>query len=398
MPHKKKTGKKKTAPQTVLRAEEETLVNELLEYSQDMDPSQMLARIPDSRIAQGLIDRLPLDENTPISLLTAIKEKFEQKEVRKAVKRSLYRLKSQGLFNEAVPNETRRSPSILKPAQKKEPEAYIGPLDLKGSRAVFIILHRALKGQDVGLGIVSDEAGMQQFHYGVFSKNRTRELKAYFAQEAGPLVNTSLSHAATVLEAAYRRHLELNPDVPQDYLEIRPWLLEQSSVLSRPAIYDTASCSESSDGVLTDSQLERLFAHELMQSWFIELERLRPCMEEILQIDDSPIVLTEPQKIDRLRHIKEKRIEGLFPPEKRTLLQHRFDEMAYMFYKLGQEDFCRLCLAAAHSLTQKDTILKINPVIAFLMDRSLDFYMNTPEETDVQETPEDDRISRIVLP
>lgn len=398
MQRKKKSRKKKTAPPTILSAEEETLLTELLQHSRDKDPTQLVAKIPDSRIAHILIERLPLDENTPISLLVAIKDRFEHKEVQKAVKRSLYRLKSRGVFNETLPNEARRSPSILKPVPKEAPEAYLGPLDTNGSRAVLIIPHRALQGQDVGLGIVSDEEGMQQFHYGVFSKKRTRELKAYFSQEGGPLVNTSLSHVATVLEEAYRRHLELNPEAPQDYLEIRPWLLEHSSVLSRPAIYEILANGESSDSVLTDSQLERLFEHELMQSWFIELESLRQCMEDILSVDDSPIVLTEPQKLDQIRHIKEKSMAEIFPPEKRVRLQRRFEEMAHMFYKLDQEDYCHLCLAAAHSIAQKDTILKMNPVIAFLMDRSLDFYMDRLEETDDEEQPEDNNTQRIIIP
>jgi hypothetical protein len=398
MQRKKKSRRKKKAPPTILSAEEETLVTELLQHSRDTDPTQLLAKIPDSRIAHMLIERLPLDENTPISLLVAIKDSFEQKEVQKAVKRALYRLKSKGVFSETLPNEARRSPSILKPAHKEEPEVYLGPLDPGGSRAVLIILHRAPKGQDVGLGIVSDEEGMHQFHYGVFSKKRVKELKAYFSQEAGPLVNTSLSHVATVLEEAYRRHLELNPEAPQDYLEIRPWLLEHSPVLSRAAIYEILPNGESSDGILTDSQLERLFEHELLQSWFIELESLRQCIQDILSIDDSTIVLTEPQKFDRIRHIKEKAIEDIFPPEKRARLQRRFEEMAHIFYKLDQKDYCHLCLAAAHSIAQADTILKMDPVISFMMDRSLDFHMDRLKASDDEEKPEDNDTQHIILP
>jgi hypothetical protein len=398
MQRKRKTRKKGQTPQTALSADEKALINELLQRSKDTDPTQLVAKIPDSRIAQILIERLPLDEKTPLSLLTAIKEGFEHKEVQKAVKRFLHRLRSSGLHHESIPDEGRRSPSILKAPQKKDPEAYVGPLDPSGSRAVLLMLQRAPKGQDLGLGIVSDEAGIQQFLYGVFSKKRTRELKDYFSQEAGPLVKTSLGHVAAVLEAAYRRHLELTPDAPQDYLEIRPWLLEHSALLSRPAIYDTPAWHGSPDSVLTDSQLERLFAHELMQPWYIDAESLQPCMEDILSIDDSPIVLTEAQKSDRIRHLKEKSMEEIFPTSKRMLLQHRFEEMAYVFYKLDQEGYCHLCMAAAHSLAQKDTILRVNPVITFLMDRSLDFYMDRLEETDAEAKPEDANINHIVFP
>jgi hypothetical protein len=398
MQHKKKPKKKKAAPPIFLSADEEALVTEILQTCGNSDPTQLVAGVTDSRIAQILIERLPLDETTPISLLVALRERFEHKEVQKAIKRSLFRLKNKGILTESLPNEKNRSPTILKPTQKEAAEAHLGPLDLNGSRAALVMFHRSLKGQDVALGIVSDEEGIQQFHHGVSGKKRARELKALFAQDAGPLVSTSLSHVTTVFEEAYRRHLELHPEAPQDYLDIRPWLLENSALLEQPAIYDIMPDGDTSDKGLTNFQLEKLFEHELMQSWIIDFERLRQCMEDILSVDDSPIVLTEPQRLDRIRHIKEKSIEEVFPLEKRARLQHRFEEMAHVFYKLDQEDYCHLCLAAAHSIVQKETILKMNPVIEFILERSLDFYMDRLEKTEDEEQPEDKDTQRIIIP
>ena len=84
--------------------------------------------------------------------------------------------------------------------------------------------------------------------------------------------------------------------------------------------------------------------------------------------------------------------------EKRARLQHRFEEMAHVFYKLDQEDYCHLCLAAAHSIVQKETILKMNPVIEFILERSLDFYMDRLEKTEDEEQPEDKDTQRIIIP
>jgi len=118
-----------------------------------------------------------------------------------------------------------------------------------------------------------------------------------------------------------------------------------------------------------------------MASWFIDFERLRPFMEEMVKIDDSPIVLTELQKSSRSGEIKEKAIEELFPISEKTALSKRFEEMAYIFYRLDEKDTALLSLAAARALDKEDTLLNTNPVITFLMDRSLGYYMGGAKDS-----------------
>jgi len=200
------------------------------------------------------------------------------------------------------------------------------------------------------------------------------------------------------LEKAYHQHIKVHSNAPADYLELRPRLLEDISLLDRPVIHDFLPEVSVSDAILTDSQLKNLFQHKLMESWFIEFDPLRPFLEDILNLDDSPIVLTEAQKLDRSRQIKEKGMEKLFDDEKRGLLKHRFEEMAYFFFKLGEEDSSRVCLVAARIMGEKDSITKMNPVIEFFMERSLDFYFNVMKEAADEEDLKQDSSPGIILP
>jgi hypothetical protein len=338
---------------------------------------EIVSRIPDSRHARALVELLCMDDDPSIPLLLAIKVGFEDKHVRKTVKRALFKLKQRGIPVEELLESESPAPAILKPPQEEKPAAYIGPiLDILGSRSVLITLHRTMKGQHLGMGFVSDKDGIHQFLYGAFSKKRTKEMKDHFSEKAGPLVETSLSHAGTILEDAYKRHMGFHSDAPPDYLELRPWLLDNTSLLERPVIFDFISDDQLVNRILTDSQLEELFKHKLMETWLVEFERLRPFMEELLKVEDSPIVLTEGQKSDQSRRIREKCMDELFPDSERALLKRRLEEMAYVFFKLGEEALSRLCLDAARTMDQEDNLLKKNPVIEILVERSLDFYMN----------------------
>ncbi len=397
MRRKTKTRKKPTSP-PLLNQEQEALISTLLKEIDSTDPAEILARIPDSRCAQVLIDRLPLNDESTIPMLLTLRVGFKDKGVVKAIKRALFKLKRRGVSTEEFHTEEGDSSTILKPSQKDPPRCYVGTVDGAGLRTVVIIVHRGGKGLDVGLGVVSDQQGIQEFFYRNLSKRSAKEMEENFSREAGPLVETSLSHAATILEESYQRHLTLKSDVPADYLELRPWLLENAPVLARPVIYDCIPETSISDTILTDSQLMELFDHELMEFWLIELEALRPFMEDMFKVRESPIVLTEAQKSYRIREIKEKCMGEIFSPERRKLLKHRLEEMGYVFFKLGQEETAGVALAAAHAADQESTILKANPVIETLLERSLTFYTKAMEERDTEQSRERGESSPIILP
>ncbi len=395
---KKKSRKKKPIGKTLLARDEEALVNSLIQDLQTTDPVQVVARIPSPRIAGNFMERLPLHEAPPISLISALDERFKDKEVSKAIKRFLFKRKKRGLSLEGLYTEKDAPTAIVKALPKEGPSAYLGTLDNAGFRGVLVTFHRSAKGVDLGVGLASDEHGIQQFFFGNLSKRSVKEIKEDLYGKVGQLVETSLSHAATVLENAYKRHLELYSERPDDYLELRPWLLENASLLDRPAIYDAFTEALSSQGMLMDSQLKKLFEHDLMASWYIEFESLRPHLEEIRKVDESQIVLTETQKYDREKEIQEKAIEELFSGPKQAFLRQRLEEMAYVFLKLDEEEHSKICLAAAQTLGEDDSILRKNPVIGFLFNRSLDFFKDAIHETDRDQSSKNEDSPRIILP
>ena len=398
MRRNKKPKKKKTDHPSLLKSEE-TLVTSLLEDFKNADPAEIAARIPHSHLAGIFLERLPLDNEFPVPLLLALDETFKDKKVHKLVKRLIFKLKQKGVpVDESFPQRASHD-AILTRTQKEEPAAHIGPIaGIMGSRAVLIVLQGAVKGYQAGIGLVSETEGMLQFLYGPFSKKRLREIKGSLSQEAGPLVETSLPHAATILETAYRRHMERHSDTPSQYPEIRPRLLENVTILDRPIIYDFIP-EIPGDGTLTDSQLGKLFAHNLMGSWHIDFEDLKPFMEDILKVEGSPIILSDTQKADQIRQIKEKSIEELFPGPRRALLKHYLEEMAYFFFKLDQDEYSRMALTAARNLDEEDTILRKNRVVEFLLERSMQYYMDLAgKEGAEDEVLEPDDSPRILLP
>jgi len=395
MKRKKRTKKAKTGGKVPLTAEEKTVLSGLLETLDATDSKDMVLRIPNRRVAVQLIEELPFKESDPpVELLRELYTAFEEKQVRKAVKRALFRLRQRNIEVGEFPWEASSTDSILKPTQQQH-EAYVGPVvDLKGSRAVMVVLQRTGKGHEAGMGWISDEEGIHEFVSGLYSKKSIREIKENFSERVGPLVQTSLSHAVALLEEAYGKGVQSGRS---NYTELRPRLMEYADAAPGSARQLLPAELQSDVEGLTDSRVQRLIGHELMREWILDREKVGPYVEEILEADSSPIFLTEPQKTERVKQIKQKAVEELFAGESREVLSRRFEEMAYIFSKTGEQEYAALSLAAARSLEQEDTLLLRNPVVPLLLERSIEAYASRLDREEGQEQNLEEDESPIVL-
>jgi len=357
----------------MLSPEEEKHVHELILNIRDMDPGKVKEQIPSPAIAIAFLERLPADLPEMTGIINAIKETYGQREVLKAIKKTLFKLRKRGVTipDPVLAGET---PFQIKTTGIPDPSAYLGPVDGMGNRAVFLAIPQIPKGVDVGLGIVSDEEGILNYIFGRYSKKRMNEVKAIFFEQTGLMLQTALPHAAGVLEKAYHRNPSSIDESAQGYLQLRPWILENITPLEQPQIYNDIPPDDISTDILTDSQITKLFEHELMVSWIIGPEDIKPIIEKIKDVEESQILVSEDQKMSRIKDIEEKGVEELFPEEKRAIIKNRLEEMAFVFHETAQGDFTKLSLAAAKSLDDRDSILGVNVFLKAMIKRSLDLY------------------------
>ena len=179
---------------------------------------------------------------------------------------------------------------------------------------------------------------------------------------------------------------------------MRPWILENVSLLEQSAIYDLISFDGISEGSLTSSQIEKLLAHELMNTWIIDPDKIKPLLEDIQKVKESRILVSDAQKTEHITEAKRKATREIFSEDKRLLMKCRLEEMAYFFSKLGQEEMARLSLTAAQSLDEKDSPLLVNPFLEAIMERSLAFHMQAAEKAPGSGDTAGESSSKIILP
>jgi hypothetical protein len=391
---KKKSLKTKPEPLPGLSADEKALLDALLSDTEKPDPSRVQERIPDPRIALALIENLPIESTRVPELLRAFNTAFRQKEVQKAVRKAVFKLKQKGVVVPELDEES-KAPIILRRHEQEEPKAYVGPVDGVGSRAVLITIPQIPQGHDLGMGVLNDEHGILEFTFGRYSRKNAKEVQKIFFEKVPFMVETSLSHAAALLERTYGLGTAAG-ESSGDYVRLRPWLLDHASPLEKPIAYEHFASDPASMPTLTESQVQRLLNHDRMATWTVAPEELRPVIEEINQAEQSRILISEIHRVERIHQIKQASIGKLYPEAKRAIIKKRLEEMAYVFLKSEEEPYARIALACAVSLDEKDSILKVNPFLSALLEKSLMLYFRGNRTQESARLP-DQSPSRIIL-
>jgi hypothetical protein len=362
---KKKPGK--YSPSLLLSDEEQRLLDRLLEELEALAPAKLVDQIPSPALAEKLVENLPFHRRETPEIMAGIGSAFPQKAVQKALKKRRFKLKQEGVSLPDLKPEADPSFAIT----KEIPVAYVGPIDGLGNRPVLITIPQSSSGVDLAMGVVNDTKGIIDFVYDRISRKKMKEIKEMFFSKVPHMVETSLAHATTVLEHAYLQEKENPGDPAGAYLRLRPWLLQNTKRLDRPAVSESIPLGAVSPGMVTETQIQRLLHHELMASWAMDPETLGALVEDITRAEESPIFISEAQRREHISRIKEEGLAKIFGDKERRILKDRLQEMAYVFFKMGEETIARLCVAASLSLDAKDALLKANTLLNALVDRSL---------------------------
>ncbi|MBN1102359.1 MAG: hypothetical protein JXL84_02975 [Deltaproteobacteria bacterium] len=352
----------------------------MLEDLPHIEPAAIKGHLSSPRLAQAFLDRVPLRGTEMVNIVLALKQTFGEKDVQKAAKRALFRLKQHGV---PVPDEdTNGHPGFLPrtPAEAPSPSAFIGPLDGFGNRAVFLLIPQVPTDVDLGMGVVSDQKGFVEFAYGRFSKKRAREMKELFFEQVLHMVETPLSHVATVLESSYGENKSADDRATGEYLRLRPWLMEKVHLLSRPPVYEVIPAETLDGEAPAESQVERLLDHDWMRTWIIDPQEIGPLAEEIVKVEESPILVSKEQRANRVQDLKEDHLHRIFSEERRRLLKGRLEETAYLLHKVGEEPLARIALDAALTLDREEYSFRVNPFLRQMVERSLAYYLDSTEK------------------
>ena len=304
------------------------------------------------------------------NLLFQMLAEIQNRPLKKAIKRSIYRLKEKGIVVADRGAEESRA-SILRPPARVS-EGYLSSIDHLGDRVVWLTQPRLTKGLYFFQVIINDTKGIKDFHGTEITKRMYREYLTGFKEESPmPIVEAEPSYCQFLIQEGYTIATQRGYPAPAGYLKWKDIVGKPSDEVQRPLIY---SCYEeetirADESLLTSSGT--LFELPEFSSWIIGAEETKKYTEKINEANESKLVLTPIQKQERISQIYNDAAEELFNEERRLLYKRRLEDAAYIIYKLGREEEAKICLAAALALKNENITSSHHPFLLELVKKSL---------------------------
>jgi hypothetical protein len=313
-------------------------------------------------------------------LLQRLEHDAVDKRVRKEAKRALYRLQQRGV---RLP-ETAPDPATT-PLTAPTIEGYVSSVDGRGDQLVWL-----LKPQPGGVAhlfaVINDPEGLRETSLGLVSRKTLKTVRAALEQKHElRLVQIDWRYADFLIHRAFGWARARGTRMSGDYPALRAQLTRHSPPESMApiAIERVSAAALAADAGLLSQSVSLLEAPEL-RTWFLNAEQLKPFLEELAGVKDSPLVLNRLQQQERFDEIISRAIDAVFGGEARASWARRLYEMAYYFAATRRAEAAGQAVAVARGL-EGDRAPREIPFCAQLVRASLAFFFQRAVEAEEEQ-------------
>ena len=335
----------------------------------------------DSTTDLAVVSRLgeiPLEES--VACLRRIEAlASHDKELRREVRRALYRLARRGVAGASAESEGSAPPprSIF---TEPELEGYLSLMDSLGDRLLWIIKPRAGGGLLKLSAVVNEPGGLKEAVLAELNRKQLRALRTDLAERHGfRLVEVSWRYCDWIASEGYERVKSRGviAEAAAAFPQLRMQLLRVSaSPQPSPVEEDSALTPDPANLQASGS----LFTEKEFEHWFLPEAILAPYLRRVREMRESPIVLDRFQQMSRVSEIANSALEELFSGDGAYSWQRKLDEMAYYFWKTGRREPALRARAAAHALSESPSGGRGIPFFEELTRRSLGLFFEQEAE------------------
>ncbi len=296
--------------------------------------------------------------------------------LRREVRRALFKLLQHGIES---PAPAQRPPAAII-ATEPNINALISPVDHEGARLVWLFKARSQGGLSRLQGLSSESEGLVGANLTHVSRRELREERQEIERQSSiKLVEADYRLADFMLCEAYRRTPQARLGQVGNFLALRAEILAASpSTEYHHPIYD-----EFADTISQGPSIELLKEPQL-GGWIIAQSDLKPFLDEIEEIRQSPLVLNKYQQEERVNAVVGRAVEQLFAGERGVLMRRRLEDTAYYLARTGRIDAARWAASAAAKIRDGEPLARVAFFVQYVM-RSMGLVLSEQEaETEQQ--------------
>jgi hypothetical protein len=331
-----------------------------------------------------------ISDSAAIETLKVIERESTDKEVRREVKRSFFKLAQRGL---AVPKdqpvETKATAFF---ASTPDIEAYMSSVDGGGGRLVWITKVQPSHGLQFVQAMLHDREGLLRIGSAQVRRKELRKMAGDIKQQHDvTMIQVPWEYADQILYESYERAKARSQNGLEDFHEIRS-IINTAKPKEQPhPIYRRLNPDEARDGAWRE-QSRRLLDEPELHYWILTDEWLQAFLPQIEEAQSSRLVLNPVQKEERLAAIVRDAVKALCAGENAKLFQRRMEDMALYFVETGRSEVAKLALAVALQAGEGDPGPLDVSFLTGLVQKSFAYFLSE------QDAKKEEELSLIVRP
>jgi hypothetical protein len=358
---------------TLARLQDQSLTVSALEERIGQDPAADFA-------LAALLGNYPVPESA--QALVAWDLKTSDKSLRREIHRSLYKLSQKGIQVERPAREQDRP--ILTPI---EPEGYLSPIDGHGDRLVWLVKSRIGGGLHYLSALVNEPEGMRYVEGTEVTRKAIRLMRQDLSTEHQiTMIEAPWRYCDALMHEGYERARARNGKEVESYPALRSHLIStpaQPIEVPLPAslIPETIAADESL--LATSTQL---FEEVELQRWLLDHAQAHGYIDQITQVQESPLILNRYQQQDRVQTVVDKAIGEVFSGESGRSYARRLEETALYLAATQRLGAAKRALAVALALKRSEQGGKRIPFCEELVRQSIAMHYHEERQKEQEES------------
>lgn len=324
-------------------------------------------------------------EPAALEFLTSLEKRAADKEIRKEIRRSLFKLAQKGF---TVPRPEPNEPVNPKPILKLglQIEGYLSSVDGAGGRLVWLARPQVGSGLQLLQGMVSDREGLVQAGGSLLRRKELRRMAQDIKENHGiTMISIPWEYGDQILYEGYEKTKTLGRGGVEQFPSLRSiFNASKPKPLSHP-VYDCLSTDNVHSGAWRELS-RRLLDEPEFRPWVLDEDWVKPYLEKVGTAQESRLVLNQVQKEERFASIVRDAVRELFSGEVGRLFQKRMEDMALYLYETKREEQAKLALALALQLKEENLGMLDISFFTGLVQKSLAFYLSQAKTKAAEET------------
>ena len=320
-----------------------------------------------------------------VNALAEIEKTSTHKEVKKEIRRSLFKLSQRGL---AIRREENLEAKTAMPFFTRAPaaEAYMSSVDGSGGRLIWIAKPQPPRGLQLVQAMVNDREGLQRLGGAQIPRKELRKMAEEIkTQHNITMISVPWEYADAVIYDAYEKSKALGRGGVDNFHELRAVINAGKPTTQAHPVYRKPDAGTAREGAWRELS-RRLLDEPELQYWILDPDWIGPFLAQLQEAQTSRLVLNPVQKEERLAGIVRDAVKTICSGENGHILQRRLEDMALYFSETGRPDQARLALAVALQVGEGNPGPLDVSFLTGLVQKSFTFYLSE-EKTRSEEEP-----------